>query len=71
MRAPGDGIGQQGPEHDAGQGTADADHRRFAQELSGHIALPSAQRTQQADFAFSLQHIGQHDVHDADATDQQ
>ncbi len=41
------------------------------QELADDVALPRADGAAHADLARALEHAGQHDVHDADAADQQ
>src|SRR3546814_8707175 len=58
-------------EHDADDAAAGRDHHRFGEKLQAHLARAGAHRHAQADFADALGHRHQHDVHDADAADQQ
>ena len=59
------------PEEHAQQAAGGREHDRLAQELRDDVALLGAQRAANADLARPLGHGGQHDVHDADAADQQ
>src|SRR5687768_7188218 len=56
-------------EEDAGDATGDADQHRFAEELREDVPLAGAERAPHADLADALEHRGEHDVHDPDATD--
>src|SRR5690606_7017351 len=47
------------------------DHHGLDQELTNDVPLLGANGAANADFAGSFQHGRQHDVHDADAADQQ
>src|SRR6185312_16926766 len=70
------GGGGNGPtedvaEHDAQRAAGDGDEHRFRQKLAEDVAAPGPGGAADADFAGALHHRGQHDVHDADAADQQ
>src|SRR5688500_4626773 len=67
----GDGQGDADAEADAEQAAGQADHRGLDQELEGDVFLLGPQGAADADLAGALGDGGQHDVHDADAADQQ
>jgi hypothetical protein len=46
-------------------------HQRFDHELREHVAVARPDRKPEADLARPLGHRHQHDVHDADAADEQ
>ncbi len=50
---------------------ADGDERRLDDELADDVGLFRAERAPQADLRRPLEHARQHDVHDADAADEQ
>ena len=58
-------------ERDADQAAERRQRHRLDQELDQDVLAPRADRLAQADLARALGHRHQHDVHDADAADQQ
>ena len=60
---------QAGADQDAGDSPGDADQHGFAQELEENVFLGGAHGAAHPDLADTLQHRSEHDVHDADATD--
>ena len=58
-------------EEDADDAAEQRQHHRLDQELHQHLAGFGADRQADADLARALGHRDQHDVHDADAADQQ
>ena len=64
-------AGQPEAERDADQPAEQRQHRRLDQELHEDVPLMRADGQPDADLARALGHRDQHDVHDADAADQQ
>src|SRR6266702_5333557 len=58
-------------DQDSNHRTATADQKGFNEELPHDLALRGANRFAHADFACALLDRHQHDIHDADAADQQ
>ena len=56
---------------DADQSADDGDQHGLRQELTNNVGLACTDGAANTDFARALEHRGQHDVHDADAADQQ
>ena len=66
-----DDLRQREAEHNSDQAADDRDQHRFRQELTNDVGLACADGAADSDFAGTLEHGGQHDVHDADTADQQ
>ena len=58
-------------EADADNATKQAQHDRFHEKLQQHVLAAGADRHPQADLACPLGDRDEHDVHDADAADEQ
>ena len=59
------------PEHDADEPAEQRQHEGLDQKLGQHLAFQRADREPDADLAGALGHRYQHDVHDADAADEE
>ena len=66
-----DEEGERRAENDADDAADDGQKHRFEQELRQDVAVFRAEGFAQADLARALRHRDQHDVHDADAADEQ
>lgn len=70
-REPGDESGNHHAQTDARCATETREHHRLRKKLGHDLTASGSDRAPDADFAGSLRHRGEHDIHDSDAPDQQ